>query len=212
LRAERGLTIDEIADRLGVSRTTAFYWVGDMARPPGCVARTALDHKVGNRAMQAKYRRLREEAREKGRREFNSLAKDPLFRDFVTLYIAEGSKRSRNVVAVANSDPAVVSLCARWIRHFSRNKIGYAVQYHADQDLKKLKRYWADQLEMEPTGIKALRKSNSSGLAARTWRSRYGVLTVRVGDTLLRSRLQGWMDSIENQWLDSPSSGRSSVW
>ena len=29
-RRERNLTIDEIADRLAVSRTTVYYWVKDM--------------------------------------------------------------------------------------------------------------------------------------------------------------------------------------
>ena len=33
LRVSQQLTIDEIAECLNVSRTTAFYWVGDLAIP-----------------------------------------------------------------------------------------------------------------------------------------------------------------------------------
>jgi transposase-like protein len=33
LRQEQDLTIDEIAERLSVSRTTVYFWVGDMPRP-----------------------------------------------------------------------------------------------------------------------------------------------------------------------------------
>jgi transcriptional regulator with XRE-family HTH domain len=33
LRRERNCTIDEIAERLAIGRTTVFYWVGDMSRP-----------------------------------------------------------------------------------------------------------------------------------------------------------------------------------
>ena len=45
------------------------------------------------------------------------------------------------------------------------------------------------------------RKSNSNQLAGRTWRSVHGVLTVRVCDTLLRAKLQGWMDRLRESWL-----------
>jgi transcriptional regulator with XRE-family HTH domain len=37
-------------------------------------------------------------------------------------------------------------------------------------------------------------------LAERTWRSAHGVLTVGVYDTLLRARLDGWMDCLREAW------------
>jgi hypothetical protein len=43
--------------------------------------------------MQAKYRRLREEAYADGVARYDDLALVPTFRDFVALYIAEGYKR-----------------------------------------------------------------------------------------------------------------------
>jgi hypothetical protein len=51
------------------------------------------------------------------------------------------------------------------------------------------------------------RKSNSGQLAGRTWRSKYGVLTVCTSDTLLRAELQAWMDCVRNAWLDSITFG-----
>jgi hypothetical protein len=142
-----------------------------------------------------------------GRVEFVSLAADPTFRDFVCLYIAEGYKRNRNKVSVANSDPAVVLVCTRWIRRFARNPVSFSIQYHADQDLQDITQFWGAQVGVPPEAIRLQRKSNSGQLAGRTWRSRYGVLTVYAGDTLLRARLQGWMDCLQEQWLDSPDHG-----
>jgi hypothetical protein len=69
--------------------------------------------------MQRKYRLLREAAYAQGLSEYERLARDPTFRDFVCLYIAEGYKRNRNVVDVCNSDPAVVQLLARWMRRLT---------------------------------------------------------------------------------------------
>jgi hypothetical protein len=117
LRAERRLTIDQIAERLVVSRTTVFYWVRDLPIPgsgAGGGFSTAAQRR-GTRAMQARYRLAREEAYAQGAREFPRLSRDVTFRDFVCLYIAEGYKRDRNAVALGNSDPAVVGLSQRWI-------------------------------------------------------------------------------------------------
>jgi hypothetical protein len=61
---------------------------------------------MGNKAMQAKYKRLREEAYELGRWEFERLARLPMFRDFVCLYIAEGYKKDRNTVSVPTAPGA----------------------------------------------------------------------------------------------------------
>jgi hypothetical protein len=93
LRTERRLSIVEIADRLGLPKTTIFYWVRDipLQRP-----RRANPHS-GSRAMQRKFRLLRERAYEDGRDSFEQLcASDPTFRDFVCMYIGEGFKRNRN--------------------------------------------------------------------------------------------------------------------
>jgi len=205
IRREKHLTIDEIAERLAVGRTTVHHWVSDMPRPSQVTSRQSPNQVLGNTAMQAKYLRIREQAYELGYWEFPRLAREPTFRDFVCMYVGEGSKRDRNRVAICNSDQKVVLLADRWIRAFTRNKIRYSVQYHADQNLNELCAFWGGLLSQPPTAINLLRKSNSNSLAKRTWRSRHGVLTIDVGDTQLRARLQGWIDHLETLWLDSPN-------
>jgi hypothetical protein len=121
--------------------------------------------------------------------------------------MAEGYKRSRNCVSICNSDAVIMLVAHHWITRFSRNKISYYVLYHADQNLDQLQRYWGEQLGIDPERIRTLRKSNSGGLKSRNFRSKYGVLTVRVGDTYLRARLEAWMDLLRAGWLDSPENG-----
>lgn len=202
MRSDRRMTLDEITVRLALPRTTVWSWIADLPvprsefdpRPAGNAQRRASE------ATSRKHRLLREAAYERGAAEFEELARDPLFRDFVCLYIAEGYKRDRNKVAVGNSDPAVVRLCAHWLDRLSVRRLGYAFQYHADQDVGQLKSFWAGELGIEPTRITAQRKSNSGQLGGRTWRCVHGVLTVRACDTLLRARLEAWMDSIKQGW------------
>jgi AcrR family transcriptional regulator len=199
LRIEQQLTIDQLAAHLGISRTTIYHWVKDIPIPR--VYRTTVPRRLGNRAMQETFRRKREAAYEQGAAEFDELSADPTFRDFVCMYIGEGYKRNRNTVALANSDPAVVVLAARWIRRLASNKVFYAVQYHADQDHDELRRFWSQLLGVSPEDIRLQRKSNSNRLSGRKWRSRHGVLTVGSCDTYLRSRLQAWIDRVERSWL-----------
>jgi hypothetical protein len=199
LRTERRLTIDQIAERLALPRGTIFYWVRDLpiVRDPVVASRAQA---IATRAMQAKYRLAREAAYEDGRGTFEALSAHPAFRDFVCLYLAEGYKRTRNCVSVCNSDRAVVKLCDAWLSRLSCKPRHYRIQYHADQDLDALRRFWALELDIDADVIGLQRKSNSNQLAKRTWRSEHGVLTVTVYDTLFRARLDGWMDSLREVW------------
>lgn len=202
MRVERQLTIDQLAERLALPRTTIYYWVRDLPIPgsgSGGVWPEAARRK-GNVAMQRKYRLLREAAYEDGIREYEALASDPTFRDFVCLYIAEGYKRDRNSVSISNSDPAVMQVSTRWIRSLSSKALEVSIQYHADQNLNELRVFWGGTLGIEPGTIKLQRKSNSNHLTGRAWRSRHGVLQVRMGDTLFRARLQAWMDRLRAEW------------
>jgi len=74
------------------------------------------------------------------------------------------------------------------------------IQYHADQDLYELSEFWGGVLGVDGSAIRLQRKSNSSQLAGRVWRSRHGVLQARVLGTLFRARLQAWMDSLRSEW------------
>jgi transposase-like protein len=151
MRAERQLTIDELAERLGLSRSTIYYWVRDLPiQESGSGGEwSEVARRKGTVAMQRKYRLLREAAYEQGRREYEELV---------------------------------------------------SIQYHADQDLDELREFWGGTLGFEPGRIKLQRKSNSSQLKGRTWRSTHGVLQIWVGDTQFRARLQAWIDRVRAEW------------
>jgi DNA-binding XRE family transcriptional regulator len=199
MRTEKDLTIDEIAERLAISRQTIFNWVKDipMRRP-----RRHPDYELRARENSLRFKRLRDAAYEDGWNRFDDLIGEPGFRDFICMYIGEGSKRSRNRVAICNSDPNVMILADFWMRRFAKNPIQYLVQYHADQDVDDLRRFWANMLRLDPAEIRVQRKSNSNQLKGRSWRSRCGVLTIRSSDTYFRARLQAWIDRITEEWLD----------
>ena len=199
LRVEKKLTIDELADQLALSRTTIYYWVRDLPVPRS-EERASAARRKASLAARAKFRRLREAAYERGQQEFESLLLEPTFRDFVCLYLAEGSKKCRNTVAICNSDPAIVRLGNQWICRLAANPVSYSIQYHADHKLDELVEFWGDYLGIDPGTIRLQRKSNSNGLKSRNWRSDHGVLTVTSSDTYLKARIYAWMDLLRASW------------
>lgn len=161
---------------------------------------SAAGQRKGTRAMKRKYRLLREAAYREGVESFPRMCLDATFRDFVCMYIGEGYKRDRNRVSLANSDPLVVLHATRWIWRLTDRQPFFWLQYHADQDPEHLVRFWSEILETPSETVRLQRKSNSNQLTGRIWRSRYGVVSVTVGDTYLRARLQAWIDLTQRSW------------
>jgi hypothetical protein len=155
--------------------------------------------------MQDKFAALREQAYQQGMAEAPELLKNCSFRDFIVLYLAEGSKKNRNQVSIANSDVTVMQLAYIWLVRYGKdpNKLDYYVQMHVDHDEDEIKKYWAHALSIDPAKIKTMRKSNSGQLKGRKFNSQYGVLSIQLGDTYLRAKLQAWMDYLKKSWVDA---------
>jgi hypothetical protein len=198
LRTEKQMTLDDIIERLALPRTTVYEWIKDIPIP--FTEKQSEAQRKKAELVRTKYALLRDEAYQQGLDEAPELLKDLSFRDFVVLYMAEGTKRQRNTVAFVNSDSKMVKLANYWICLFSQNKMDYQLQCHVDHDEDELKVYWANLLNIPSDIIKVIRKSNSGQLSGRQFRSEFGLLTVRTGDTYLRSRLQAWMDYVKEQW------------
>jgi hypothetical protein len=212
LRTEKHLSLTEIAAVLALPKTTVYYWIKDL--PLGRPRRQSPGQRIGHHRMCANYKRLRDEAYSRGAAEYDELISVPTFRDFVVLYIAEGYKKNRNTVQIGNSDPTVVVMSKSWLGTLTARKLLYSIQYHLDQDLSELQNFWGEILGIDGGAIRMQRKSNSGQLKGRRWRSAHGVLSIRVFDTYLRSRLQAWMDRIRQEWhLDSADpTGRGAAW
>ena len=198
LRTSKDLSLNEIAERLALPKTTVYYWIKDL--PLRRKRRWSPGQRKGNRRMQNKWRELREAAYARGIEEYNELIEMPGFRDFVVLYIAEGYKRSRNSVSICNSDPAIVALAARWLWRLSGRLPIARVQYHRDQDANALRTFWGETLGIEPESVRLHPKTNSGQLRTRGWRCEHGVAAVDVYDTYLRARIQAWIDRLRESW------------
>jgi AcrR family transcriptional regulator len=198
LRTTKHMSLDEIAERLALPKTTVYYWIKDL--PLGRARRWSPGQRKGNGSMRMSYRVKREAAYAQGLAEYDELMLEPTFRDFVVLYIAEGYKRSRNTASISNSDPAIVKLAVRWMTRLAARPPVVRVQHHVDQDVDELRAFWTETLGVERERVRFQPKSNSGQLRSRVWRCAHGVAAVDAYDTLLRARIQAWIDRTREAW------------
>ncbi len=197
LRAEQQLTVDELAARLSLPRSTIYYWVRDLPlrgggqREPG-----DGEHRSGRKVSRA----LSEAAYEEGLETFDELSAQPTFRDFVCIYLVQGEQRDRTRVALTNSDPAVMRLVSRWLRRLTDKAPFLSLQYGPGQSLKDLRRFWGEATGAEPRAIRVRGSAERESDGQPAPGSPHGLLTVTVDDTLLRARLQGWMHRARESW------------
>ncbi len=194
LRVEQRLTVDQLASRLALPRSTVYYWVRDLPLREeerdvaGVAERTSGAVAVG------------ETAYEDALRAFDDLAAQPTFRDFVCLYIARGCTRERTKVSLSDSDPAVMRLANRWMLRLSERSPLLSVRYEPGQSLTELRRFWSGIVGVQARAIRVYEEPDRAGAAHAPRHARHGVLTVSVEDALLRARLQAWICKTRDSW------------
>jgi hypothetical protein len=197
LRVEQRFTVDELAARLSLPRSTIYYWVRDL--PLRGDMRDG-EHGEGRAAPRSASREHGKGAYEEGLETFEELSAQPTFRDFICIYLVQGDQRDRTRVALTNSDPAVMRLVSRWIGRLTDKAPFLSLQYRPGQSLKDLRRFWGETTGTEPRAIRVRRFATGEPDGQVVQGAPHGLLTVGVEDTLLRARLQGWMDRARESW------------
>ena len=204
LRVERQLSVDQLAARLALPRSTVYYWVRDLPLPGdrgGDARRPASREDSADATGEAEaIRPGQASAYEQGLSSFDDLAAQPTFCDFVCLYILEGDKRDRERVAVANGDPAVIRLANRWIWRLTDRSPSFSISCEPDQSIGELRRFWGETIGATAGTIRARGSREAEQLHDWGPGAVHGVLTIAVEDRLLRARLQAWMCRLREGW------------
>jgi hypothetical protein len=142
LRAQN-LTLAEIAEKLGVAKSSVSLWVRDVPFTPS--PRRYGPRRRANRLHDAKLREI-EELDAAGRRLIGRMSEDAFLVAGVALYAGEGAKRDHSVV-FANSDPAMIALHCAWLRRFfdiDESRLRVRVYLHEGLDLDAAHAFWSD--------------------------------------------------------------------
>ena len=197
LRVKNHLSLDELAEHLALPKTTIYYWIKDL--PLGRDRRESPHN--GTRAMQAKYRRLREAAYEQGQAEYDELA--PACRRSATSWCFT-SRRGTSEIETGSASGTPTRGWSRW------RPVGYVVSRRSRSATPSSTTRIRTSRSFGRSGAHGSKSTDrifdysgsptAGSFEGRTWRSEHGVLTVCVNDTALRARLQAWIDLVRDDW------------
>ena len=141
LRAE-AWTLQEIADELGVAKSSVSLWVRDVVFEPKPRHRPTFVSP--NPLHLAKLAQI-EEMNQWGADRIGVLSDDAFLAAGVALYAGEGAKRD-HCVNFANSDPEMIRMFCVWFRRFfeiDESRMRMRVYLHDGLDIDAAQRFWS---------------------------------------------------------------------
>jgi len=209
---KRGKSINEIAAKLNIAKSTVSSWCRNIQLGPEQIERLAKRQESGSYKGRMKFlERIRKERikevallRKQGIKEIGKLNKRDLFIGGVAMYWSEGYTYSGGEqVGFTNSDPKMILLMLRWLKEIckvSDDNISLQVKInkiHKDR-IKEVENYWSNLTKI-PVGQfnkTVLIKSKTKKIYPNS-NAHYGTLrvTVRQG-TRLRRKIAGWIEGL----------------
>jgi transcriptional regulator with XRE-family HTH domain len=216
LRRERGLSLKDIASRLGVAKSSVSLWVRDIELTPeqerrlrdqnGMYTRQLLAHA----AWRELHRRRRQAAQQEGR--MRARENDPFHAAGCMLYWAECSK-GRNQLRLSNSDPEVVRFFVRFLREcFDLEDVDIKLTCNLFADhlerQQEIEQFWLDVLELPRSSLRKSMVNVYSKYSQKKRRNRlpYGTCCLVVSRTAIVQHIYGAIQEYAGferpEWLD----------
>lgn len=216
IRRDEGAAINEIAERVGVSKSSVSLWVRDIQltteQEQALLARNpAYNRQLSGWTKAADFRRRQRVGyQDDGQR--RARLQDPGFVAGCMLYWAEGSKK-RNQLQFANSDPVMARFFVDFLKKYFNlrgDEIRITCHLYADhlEQQVDIKEHWLDELGLPR---ESLRKSVVNVYSKYSQRKRvgnlpYGTCRVVVSRTWVTQTIFGAIQEIggftRDAWLE----------
>lgn len=204
---KNGVAMGEIAERLGVAKSSVSYWVRDI--PLTQTQRNKLNAK-GHSVDAIEKRRIsrlrnlqtkRNEIIESAKIEAETLSTNPLWCVAVSMYWGEGGK-TQNMARIANSDPAVVTLMMKFFREvclIPEEKFRGHIHTFEHCDVGKTEEYWSVISDIDRKQFFKTYKKQSSASKKKRDTLPYGTFQIYIHDTDFFFRMMGWIEYLKNK-------------
>jgi len=209
---QKGWSINEIAQKLNISKSTTSVWCRDISLTPIQIQRlvekqTSKSYKGRLKGLEKiRQKRLQEVEllRKEGIKEIKKLNKKEFLIAGIAIYWSEGYTAPVNYeVGFTNSDPKMVLFMLEWFKNcckVSNNRFSFRVginEIHKDR-VKKVEKYWSqltgiplsqfNKVSLKKTKIKKIYKN---------YNEYYGTLRIKVRQgTRLRRKIDGWIEGL----------------
>ncbi len=145
-----GMTLLDIANELGVAKSSVSLWVRDVEFTPSPRRR---GRKRGPNVLERRKQAEIDELLEEGRRRIGQLSEREFLVAGAALYAGEGSKGD-GVVVFANSDARMMAFFAAWLRRFfpvDESRLRGRIYLHEGLDLDAGIAFWSDVMALPPS-------------------------------------------------------------
>ena len=189
-----GMTMPEIASRLGVSRSSVSLWTRDVPFTAG--ARRSSTRARPNRLQLAKAAEIAATAAE-GAVRIGRLSDRDLLVAGTALYAGEGSK-TPGAVTLVNSDPRVIELHLTWLRtcfSVDESRLRVRLYLHEGLDLDRATSFWS-QLTGIPTSQFCQPHRAVPDATVRHNKYEHGCATIRYSCTRTHRAVMGLIDAL----------------
>ena len=200
----RGTSLNEVASRFAMPKSTVRYWCRDIVLSEDQLKRLFQKQKLGGILAAERIRQKRihvtSKLRTEGIREVGKLLPRELFLVSAALYWAEGYRKGDGEFGFTNSDPEMIVLIIRWLTESCgvlKKDIRLRICINAihKNKLSRIHEFWS-----ETTGIPRDQFSSPTLIKIAN-RKRYlnndtyfGTLRIKVRrSTDLRRRIMGWI-------------------
>lgn len=195
----QGLSLTELQRRFPtIGKSTMYYWIRDLplTRP------TKVNVVAANKANARKHRERRNEWTNEATSAAAQLVEDQRFRDFVVLFSAEGHRRAKHAVSIVNTDPAIIACSYSAMRMLSAKPIIVSVRAYADQSKAKLRKFWAERLNIDVASIVFYQKERH-GLSRNSYGNEWGIARLVLYDTRALLAVRAALQIVQGGWLST---------
>lgn len=126
-----------------------------------------------------------------------------LFICALMLYWAEGSRKNKHVIQIANLDRRMLLLFTRFLKTICgvrEEKICLTVQLFRKFDVSKTKNYWSRELGITKRFIKVNIHTDIRSKPNQQW-SQYGIARIEVRNVKLKQWLDSALEKYLTKWL-----------
>ena len=149
-----GVSYSQIKEKLQVSKSSLSLWLQDYPLSEKRIRELRADSPIRIERFRNTMRLKREarlsSVRERAGKDIGTLSKRDILIAGIFLYWGEGTKTTRALTSVSNTDPAMLRFFIQWLRLLGVEKARMKAYLHLykDMDIKKELRFWSRALEM----------------------------------------------------------------
>jgi len=209
---QKGESINEIAKRLDIPKSTVSVWCRDIQLTPNQIARLTKKQESESYKGRVKFlERIRKERldqvsklREEGLREIGKISKRDLFIAGIAMYCSEGVTSSNSdEVSFSNSDPGMILLMLKWFKEVCsvlNNQVVIQIRVNKihKHRIKEIENYWSNLTKIPLSQFtKTILIKSKSKKVYPEGDTYYGTIRIKIRrGTQLRRKINGWIEGL----------------